>query len=467
MDYNNVPIFVAKQAVTMSDESGSLIGDLYFVRYINSELVDKISAGLNVDIIVNIVGDNEISKTDKSSIISKDIIEGTTYIDDLSYKPYVALSIRLPRNIRDIGEEGMKRVILGGLIIYLTFTTSIYLFFDKTIHERTRRLDAIVKAIPDVIFKLDKDGCFIDSEISEVDWLLADEQEFIGKNLSDIMPPNIAEKGLRLLEEAINKQTMTIQEYDLEFDGVKTYFEVRFISNNGKEAFAILRNVTELNEKTRYIEYLSYHDQLTKIHNRRYYEEQVKVLNTKENLPLTIAMIDINGLKLINDIFGHNSGDILISKVAEILQEHTEEVELLARIGGDEFIMLLPKVNHDDALVKVNDIQRSISMESVNDVTMSISIGLETKVKSNENIAENVLSHHEHWDGNGYPRKIKADNIPEISRIISIADAFEAMVNDRPYKEKISREEAKIELTNCSGTQFDPELVDIFVTKCI
>ncbi len=77
-------------------------------------------------------------------------------------------------------------------------------------------------------------------------------------------------------------------------------------------------------------------------------------------------------------------------------------------------------------------------------------------------IAEGVLSHHERWDGKGYPRGIAGEDIPLMARIISIADAFDAMTNERPYRAARSPEEALEELRRCSGTQFDPSLVPIF-----
>lgn len=78
-------------------------------------------------------------------------------------------------------------------------------------------------------------------------------------------------------------------------------------------------------------------------------------------------------------------------------------------------------------------------------------------------IANDILSHHEKYDGTGYPRGLKGDNIPIRARIIAIADAFDAMVSRRPYREPRSIEDAKEEILRCSGTQFDPKLVKIFL----
>ena len=73
-----------------------------------------------------------------------------------------------------------------------------------------------------------------------------------------------------------------------------------------------------------------------------------------------------------------------------------------------------------------------------------------------------MLSHHERWDGFGYPRGIKNDEIPLQSRIIAIADAFDAMTSERTYRKVFTNDQALDEIIRCSGTQFDPELVKIF-----
>ena len=78
-------------------------------------------------------------------------------------------------------------------------------------------------------------------------------------------------------------------------------------------------------------------------------------------------------------------------------------------------------------------------------------------------IAEYILSHHERWDGKGYPQGLAQEDIPLISRIIAIADTYDVMLSDRPYRNAVSKEEALDEIIRCSGTQFDPTLVKLFV----
>ena len=74
-----------------------------------------------------------------------------------------------------------------------------------------------------------------------------------------------------------------------------------------------------------------------------------------------------------------------------------------------------------------------------------------------------VLYHHERWDGTGYPTGRAGEQIPVEARVLAIADAFDAMTSDRPYRRALSRDEALAEVERCSGTQFDPEIVSVFL----
>lgn len=78
-------------------------------------------------------------------------------------------------------------------------------------------------------------------------------------------------------------------------------------------------------------------------------------------------------------------------------------------------------------------------------------------------IARCVLYHHERFDGKGYPRGIAKEEIPFISRVIAVADAYDAMTSQRVYKKALSKNQALIELEKNKGTQFDPDIVDVFI----
>lgn len=77
-----------------------------------------------------------------------------------------------------------------------------------------------------------------------------------------------------------------------------------------------------------------------------------------------------------------------------------------------------------------------------------------------------LKSHHERYDGNGYPEKLKGEEIPISSRIIAIADTYDAMTSDRAYRKALSHEVAIAEIRRCSGSQFDPNLADLFINIC-
>jgi putative nucleotidyltransferase with HDIG domain len=81
-----------------------------------------------------------------------------------------------------------------------------------------------------------------------------------------------------------------------------------------------------------------------------------------------------------------------------------------------------------------------------------------------EGAREIVVAHQERWDGTGYPAGLKGTAIPLCARIFAVADAFDAMTSDRPYRKKMAYIDARKEIECCAGTQFDPEIVKIFLT---
>jgi HD-GYP domain-containing protein (c-di-GMP phosphodiesterase class II) len=83
------------------------------------------------------------------------------------------------------------------------------------------------------------------------------------------------------------------------------------------------------------------------------------------------------------------------------------------------------------------------------------------------NVGRIVRSCHEDWDGTGYPDGLEAEDIPLVARIVRACDAFSAMTTDRPYREARPVDEAVAELRRCSGTDFDPAVVEALVASVI
>ena len=98
----------------------------------------------------------------------------------------------------------------------------------------------------------------------------------------------------------------------------------------GDQVYSIARDITTRKKQQDHIEYLSYHDTLTGLFNRRFLEEEIKRLNVARNLPITVIMGDVNRLKLVNDAFGHEKGDELLIKSAGALQKSCRPEDLIA-----------------------------------------------------------------------------------------------------------------------------------------
>ncbi|RQD76081.1 MAG: PAS domain S-box protein [Candidatus Syntrophonatronum acetioxidans] len=344
--------------------------------------------------------------------------------------------------------------------------------------------------------------------------------------------------------------------------------------------------IVEQKQTEEKIRYISFHDSLTGLYNRAFLEEEMKRIDTKRQYPISVIMTDLNGLKLVNDTYGHDKGDEMLKTVAGILEESCRQEDAIARWGGDEFVILLPQTAEEKAEAICKRIQRRCQGVYVGDVPISVALGFAVKWSSGDNmfkvlkkaednmykqklaesrstrsnvlnallktlqaksfeteehtrrmqqvalqigeklklsnselsrlklliilhdigkiniseeiltkessltpeeweemkkhpetgfriarateefahVAEDILSHHENWDGFGYPQGLKGKEIPLLARITAIADAYEVMANGRPYKKALSKEEIVEEFKRCAGTQFDPELVDIFLS---
>lgn len=347
----------------------------------------------------------------------------------------------------------------------------------------------------------------------------------------------------------------------------------------------VFRDVSLEKQHEKHVLYLSYHDILTGLYNRRYAEEQLQKLDAEQQLPLSVMMGDVNGLKITNDIFGHNTGDKLLQKIASTISECCREDVVVSRWGGDEILILLPQTPMQDAKQLMKKIQEQMKANSEGILHLSISFGCAVKQKPTEDIgtvlslaedrmyqkklsegkeyrktiisimlnqleeknsetaehaerlkehclrmgqamdlpekdleelsifaklhdigkigvrpavlqkrttlspeewdeirqhsligyrialnapefmpiSEYILSHHERWDGTGYPRGLVETQIPLLSRMLAVADAYDAMTHDQIYRKAMSKTDAIRELTENAGTQFDPDMVKLFL----
>lgn len=394
-------------------------------------------------------------------------------------------------------------------------------------------------------------------------------------------------------ENDINNKTRYIAEYKIKHKEGKEIWILEQgigIYDNYDNCIAIEGYISDIDARKKLedsLANLSYRDYLTGLYNKRYIEEELKRLKNSRNVPISIIIGDINGLKFINDSFGHEYGDELIKNVGLILKESLRDYELISRTGGDEYLIILENTSKNQVVVIIDRIQKKLSEDKFLKMGLSVSFGHATKeiyeddlediltqaedmmyrrklhtnpfskrntvnallnslfekdvdsethamnvgkyskmlaeaaglnsediqktetaallhdvgkvnideailhsktvlsndeyshikkhseigyrilhnVKELQDIADIILCHHERIDGKGYPNAIKGEEIPYISRIISICDAFDSMVNSRTYKKPLSFDEAFNELRNCAGNQFDANLVELFITE--
>jgi diguanylate cyclase (GGDEF)-like protein len=140
---------------------------------------------------------------------------------------------------------------------------------------------------------------------------------------------------------------------------------------------AVGRDITESKHLEEKLQYLGMHDALTGLHNRAFFDEEMLRLDNKRFLPVGVIVADIDGLKMINDTLGHQSGDELIKAAATVLKSCFEDGEVVARIGGDEFAVLLSETSQE---VLENSCKRILEMieeyrASSTKLPLSLSIG--------------------------------------------------------------------------------------------
>jgi diguanylate cyclase (GGDEF)-like protein/PAS domain S-box-containing protein len=346
----------------------------------------------------------------------------------------------------------------------------------------------------------------------------------------------------------------------------------------------IIIDIDERKKAEHELRHLTYYDKLTGLYNRGYFEYMLEKKVARGDFPFAIIIGDINGLKIVNDTFGHEAGDKIITAIAEILKLSGRQKDIICRWGGDEFAMLLNNAADDIAEQVCAEIRERCAARQMQPISLSISLGysiahanrdinsaikeaeermyrnklfedksnrssiiaslqrtLEEKSHETEehtrriydhclkmgqklnmghakidellllalmhdigkigipddilnkesplseeeweimkthtaigyriasaspelsHIAYGILTHHEYYNGCGYPKGLRGKSIPRISRVLSIVDAYDVMTHDRPYRKALTREQAIAELKRCSGTQFDPVLVKMFI----
>ena len=462
----------------------------------------------------------------------------------------------------------------------------------------------------EAIFKASKNVAFVMAELKEDSFNI---KEFSpgAENIFGYNKQEILEKPISTLHPQTNEQKIANIRKKIK-NGESWQGRIKLKRKNGKifaamlnvypfepsqeknsKALGVAVDINELEKTRAKLEYLSYHDELTGLYNRKFMEENMERLDTQRQLPISLIMLDVNGLKIINDTFGHKMGDRLLIKTSEILESCVRQEDIVARWAGDEFVILLPKTDKADAR-KISarirkkcqkTYQKNCEKKLEELPPVSLGMGIAVKNRPNQNIeavlnsadkrmyqdkrkngltakremincllhrlyartfetethtlritrlamkmgeelnlhkdeledlarlsglhdigklaiekriiknnspltqkdcekiknhpekgarlvnavdelahiSELIKTHHENWNGTGYPQGLLQRNIPLLSRIFSIIDAYDVMITGRPYQPSVSKKKALKEIRRCGGSQFDPSLSKKFV----
>ncbi|MBI4856700.1 MAG: diguanylate cyclase [Acetobacterium woodii] len=256
-------------------------------------------------------------------------------------------------------------------------------------------LRSLLDSIPDLVFYKDEKSVYLGCNKSFEIFADKTMEELVGLNDFDLFDPEMAtlfrEMDQIMMNEKKSRQNEEMVTYP---DGREVQLETLktpYYDHNGKilGLIGISRDITDRKRTEAEIVYLSQHDVLTGLHNRSYYEKERKRLDHPDYLPLSLIIGDINGLKLINDAFGHGEGDKLLISIAKILELCAREKDVLVRTGGDEFVMLLPKTTYSETGSLVQKIKNACDQgyQLDNEVIItSISLGYDTKTSEHESL---------------------------------------------------------------------------------
>lgn len=231
--------------------------------------------------------------------------------------------------------------------------------------------------------------------------LKLDLRELISEEFLQQSEEILTQKVSHFLENRDSASAQIVETQNIHKNGQKVWMEsalkYRYNSKNEIEVVGVSRNIEERKNTEKKVLYLSYHDQLTGLFNRRFYEEELRRLDTSRNLPITLVLADVNGLKLTNDAFGHLVGDELLIRTAQIFERECRSGDIIARIGGDEFIILLTRTGREETDHIIGRIKKSLAAERFGNMVLSVSFGYATKQTPDQDMesifieAENMM----------------------------------------------------------------------------
>ncbi|RQD69186.1 MAG: diguanylate cyclase [Tindallia sp. MSAO_Bac2] len=306
----------------------------------------------------------------------------------------------------------------------------------KELELKEIRFQSMVKALPDLLINYDRQGNYLEATTQDKDLMPIGLENVKGKNILEVLPESLARSILLCIERAIQSGSMQTLEYELETFKGERIFEMRLAGSGENEAVAIVRDVTEARKTEEELIYLRFRDRLTDLYNRDFFEEELQRLDTERQYPLSVIISDIDGLKMVNDVLGHQEGDKLVQRAAQVMKDCFRDEDIICRTGGDEFTILLPQTNEADTRKMMRRIREKAQEMTYKGEYTQMALGAATKVKSTMSTTELLKE----ADDNMYQNKLtnRDNKLSDLLKILEKTPGFNPGANQK-YWERLSR----------------------------
>jgi diguanylate cyclase (GGDEF)-like protein len=278
------------------------------------------------------------------------------------------------------------------------------------------RNEALIRAIPDIILISDLEGNLMPFGSS-----LRREKKLLDQMLN-------TQRILSVLESCVKKiskeQKSVNCSFMLDVDQEERHFEVRAHATELEEILILIRDITTESVLKDRLRFMAERDPLTSSYNRWSFEERMDAYQNSEEQNFGLLVLDIDGLKVINDTLGHYHGDEVIKKVSHMIHKVLGDNAYIARIGGDEFGVMLKgvhKMELEEALASIYD-EVSLMNQMDGAIQISVSVGY----AFHENGPINGLSLYQEADNNMYQNKLLKTSSYRSNLVRSLMKALEA-----------------------------------------
>ena len=266
---------------------------------------------------------------------------------------------------------------------------------EEALHISEERYRGIMEAIEEGYYECDLNGCITFCNDAVEKLIGYKKEELMGLNYQVLYkePDKVFRTFNSVFESGKPNKGFSLEM--IRKDGEVIFGELSVSSITDKDGRIIGfrgvgRDITERRVFEEKLQFLSLHDQLTGLYNRAYFEEELQRIKGGRDYPVTIISIDLDGLKIINDSLGHKQGDILLQACARVLRKPLRTSDVLARVGGDEFVIALPHTDEESGQNILKRIQAAVveynQKEAV--VPLVLSLGAATCNDSSESLEE-------------------------------------------------------------------------------